>query len=71
MLITQQHLNEIEKIVQPNDWAVLHDPDWAGLAYRVGCVTSVQPQPGAVGFAQVEIESLVDPKSLREVMVLK
>lgn len=70
MLITHQHLNEIEKIVQPNDWAVLHDPDWSGLAYRVGCVSAVQPQPGAVGFGQVEIESLVDAKSLREVMVL-
>jgi hypothetical protein len=33
-------------------------------------VSAVQPQPGAVGFGQVEIESLVDAKSLREVMVL-
>jgi hypothetical protein len=70
MLITHQHLGEIEKTVQPNDWVVLHDPDWAGLTYRVGCVHSIQPQTGAVGFGQVEIDSLVDPKGLREVMVL-
>jgi hypothetical protein len=70
MLVTHQRMSELKGALQPNDWAIVNDPDWSRVTYRVGRVASIEQQPGAAGFGQIWIESLVDFKLLREVMVV-
>jgi hypothetical protein len=70
MVVMHQPWQELSATVKPNDWAVLNDPDWSRLSYRVGRVSSIDPQPGAPGFGQIHIESVVELSMLREVMVL-
>jgi cell shape-determining protein MreC len=70
LLVTHQRLHDL-KDLKPNDWAVLNDPDWPRLSYRVGRVVAVEPQKDAPSqFGQIRIESVVDLNLLREVMVL-
>jgi cell shape-determining protein MreC len=55
-----------------NDWVMLADKEvgWRNLVYRIGRVSAIQQQEHNPKFGQIEIESSVDPKRLKDVMVV-
>ena len=72
MLISNQPWEKLKDSVAVNDWVVLDDKErsWRNLVYRVGRVTAVQQTKKDPKFGEILIDSMVDPKRLKEVMVV-